>query len=53
MDDLGRLFDEATSTPLGAVLVFTLIYLSRLAIDEWRRERDRPKHAKRKEKHHA
>lgn len=42
MDPLSELYDKVTSTPLGALAVFALIYLSRLAIDEWRRQQDRP-----------
>lgn len=46
MDPLADLYDKVTSTPLGALVVFALIYLSRLAIDEWRRQQDRPAHRK-------
>lgn len=50
LDEIGQWFDRATETPLGAVLVFALIYLSRLAIDEWQRSRVKPKPKSRKEK---
>ncbi len=50
VDDIGQWFDRATATPLGAVIVFLLIYLSRIALDEWRRVQVKPKHGKRKGK---
>jgi len=39
VDWLNRWFDEQTSTPMGSVLLFLLVFLARVGIDEWSRRR--------------
>lgn len=48
MDWLNRWFDEQTTTPVGSLLLFALVFLARVAIDEASRRRARKReHRKR------
>lgn len=44
MDAINRWFEEQSSTPVGSILLFMLVLLSRLALDQWTRRRLERKH---------
>ena len=39
MEAFNKWFTDMTSTPAGSVLLFILVFVSRLAIDRWDRKR--------------
>jgi hypothetical protein len=41
VDPLNRWYEEFVATPLGAILLFALIFITRLALDEYARRRAR------------
>lgn len=53
MEELDRWYDQITASPVGALLLMVLVWVSRLAFDQWDRERRARKQPKRKEKKHA
>jgi hypothetical protein len=47
VDWLTNWFEQQTSTPTGSILLFILVFVTRLAIDQYQRSRAAKKHAKR------
>lgn len=41
MDDLNLWFDRFVSTPIGSILLFLAVFLSRIVLDRWQRKQER------------
>lgn len=50
VEELNRWFDEYTSTPVGSLVLFALVFLARVSLDRWDRRRKAKKAPKRKGK---
>lgn len=48
LDELERWFTEQAATPVGSILLFTLVFLTRVAMDHWTTKRREKKARKRK-----
>lgn len=48
VDSLNKWFLEVSESPAGSILLFLLIFLSRLSIDAWTRKRQRDRAEKKK-----
>lgn len=51
MDELDKWFQETSRSTVGQILLFILIYLSRLALDQWTRKRQAKHQTRKKAKH--
>lgn len=48
MDALNKWFQQYTETPAGSLLLFLLVFVTRLALDRWQTRRELRRHHKRK-----
>lgn len=48
MDWLDKWFTDATETPAGSILLFLLVFMTRIALDQWSRKREAKKARKKR-----
>lgn len=53
VDSLNKWFGEFAATPLGSLLLFVLVFITRVTIDQWSRRRDEKKKKRRKAASHG
>lgn len=53
VDQLNKWFWEVSETPIGSVVLFVGVFLTRIAIDQWSRKRETKRKPKRKGNAHS